>query len=445
MADNVTLNLGSGGALAAAREISHGGDTAQLQGIFIMGITGTEGSYTAAAINGDATNGLDVDITRANFTNAVDTAAGATQTGIHALGVRDDALATLTEADGDATLLRTNARGAQWVCLDSTVAQTVTLAAGTATNEVVGDVAHDAPAAGNPLLMAGYAQATAPTDVSGDADAVRIWCLRNGAQATVITAAGALIGGDATNGLDVDVTRVIPGTSATHLGKAVDSPAGSTDTGVAGLYVRDDALSGLTPAEGDYVYGRVDGNGAIWVRASNGIAGIVDDAAFTPATSELLPVGFFADETATDSIDEGDLGAARMTLDRKQIMTPYVHAAAGGQSPYKSLDLDETEEEIKASAGKIFWIHCVNMTATAKYLKFYNATAANVTVGTTTPVLTMVIPSNGGTTGAGFTIHFGDAGLGFSTAICAAVTTGAADNDTGAPGTGDVIFNCGYI
>lgn len=44
-----------------------------------------------------------------------------------------------------------------------------------------------------------------------------------------------------------------------------------------------------------------------------------DDAAFTPGTSTVTPAGFFADETASDSVDEGDTGAARMTLDRKQI------------------------------------------------------------------------------------------------------------------------------
>ncbi len=42
-----------------------------------------------------------------------------------------------------------------------------------------------------------------------------------------------------------------------------------------------------------------------------------DDTAFTPATSKVTAVGFLADETASDSVDEGDLGAARMTLDRK--------------------------------------------------------------------------------------------------------------------------------
>lgn len=64
---------------------------------------------------------------------------------------------------------------------------------------------------------------------------------------------------------DVDVTSLVPGTGATSLGKAVDSAAGGTDTGVAILAVRDDALAALTPIEGDYVPARVDANGALWV------------------------------------------------------------------------------------------------------------------------------------------------------------------------------------
>lgn len=48
-----------------------------------------------------------------------------------------------------------------------------------------------------------------------------------------------------------------------------------------------------------------------------GIAIPVDDAAFTPATSTVMPIGFFADETAADSVNEGDIGAPRMTLDRR--------------------------------------------------------------------------------------------------------------------------------
>jgi hypothetical protein len=172
---------------------------------------------------------------------------------------------------------------------------------------------------------------------------------------------------------------------------------------------------------------------------------IADDAAFTPATTKLTVVGFTADESSTDSVDEGDAAAARVTLDRKQIITPYAHAAAGGATPYYNLDVDETEDAIKATAGKLFWIHVMNLSAAKLYIKFYNATTANVTVGTTTPVLSFPVPTMADTNGAGFAIHFGDVGVQFDTAITVAATTGLADNSTGAPGASEVVLNCGYL
>ena len=45
----------------------------------------------------------------------------------------------------------------------------------------------------------------------------------------------------------------------------------------------------------------------------------VDDSAFTIGTDKVNAQGFLADETATDSVDEGDIGLARMTLDRRMI------------------------------------------------------------------------------------------------------------------------------
>lgn len=121
---------------------------------------------------------------------------------------------------------------------------------------------------------------------------------------------------------DVDVLSVIPGVGATDLGKATGDAAGATDTGVAMLTVRDDALSALSDAEGDYVPLRVDANGALWVTltAAGNSNVIQDDAAFTPGTSYVGAAGFLADETTPDSVDEGDIGAARMTLDRKQLV-----------------------------------------------------------------------------------------------------------------------------
>lgn len=133
---------------------------------------------------------------------------------------------------------------------------------------------------------------------------------------------GAALPAGTNNIGDVDVLSVVPGVAATNLGKAVDDAAGATDTGVAALAVRDDALSTLTPADGDYTPLRVTSTGALWVTltAAGNTDVIQDDSAFTPATSYVGAAGFFADETAPDSVDEGDIGAARMTLDRKQLM-----------------------------------------------------------------------------------------------------------------------------
>lgn len=358
---NIVAGAAAGGTSQADDADFTAGTTAgtPIQGVYESSPTSvTDGDIGTVGIT--VTRALKVAVASGGIAGAVvDSVAGATDEGVLAVVVRDDALATLTPVDGDYTQLRVNARGAQWVALDSTAAQTVTLAAGTATNEVVGDAAADAAVAGNPLYMGARASTAVPTAMSADGDAVGAWADLN----------GALV-----------------------------------------------------------VAGR-----------------IVDDAAFTPGTSRVHPIAFQADETATDSVDEGDAGCPRMTLDRKVIVTPYAHAGAGGHTPFKSLDLDESEEEVKGSGGKLFWIHAMNLAATKRYLKIYNNTAAGTTVGTTVPDLTFPIPTLGDTNGAGFCLHFGAHGLALGTGITVAATTGFADNDTGAPGANEVIFNCGYL
>lgn len=168
---------------------------------------------------------------------------------------------------------------------------------------------------------------------------------------------------------------------------------------------------------------------------------VTDDNAFTPATTKVHMAGFFADETSTDSVDEGDGGAARMTLDRRQITVPQPHAT-GGCDIFRSLDLDETEEEVKGSAGTVYGWYIANRAAATTYVKFYNATAASVVVGTTTPVLTLPIPGNtSDDVGANM---LGGLGIKFDTAITVAATTGVADADTGAPAANDLIINLFY-
>lgn len=119
-----------------------------------------------------------------------------------------------------------------------------------------------------------------------------------------------------------------------------------------------------------------------------------------------------------------------------------VPAESGGCNIFRSLDLDETEEEVKATAGTLFGYFIANLGTTTRFVKFYDATAANVTVGTTTPVLTLPIPGNSTDDVAANLV--GGVGVTFDTAITVAATTGLADNDTGAPGAGDVVVNVFY-
>jgi len=115
---------------------------------------------------------------------------------------------------------------------------------------------------------------------------------------------------------------------------------------------------------------------------------------------------------------------------------------SGGTSIFRSIDLDEgTLEVVKASAGQIYWIHAINLGAAVRFVKIYNATSG--TIGTGTPVLTLPIPSQGDTNGAGFMLQVTN-GIEFSAGISIGASTGIADSDTGAPGTNEVVVNLGF-
>lgn len=147
---------------------------------------------------------------------------------------------------------------------------------------------------------------------------------------------------------------------------------------------------------------------------------------------------------ANSGVDIGDVDVTSIAAGSNLIGNVGIGVrTSGGTSIFRSLDLDETEEEVKGTAGQVYWIHAMNLSTGKRYLKFYNDTAANVIVGTTVPVLTFVIPTQGDTNGTGFVLTV-PMGIPFSSAITVAATTGLADNDTGAPGANDVIINLGY-
>lgn len=80
----------------------------------------------------------------------------------------------------------------------------------------------------------------------------------------------------------------------------------------------------------------------------------------------------------------------------------------------------------KASAGTLWSVTANNINAAARYLKLYNKASAP-TVGTDVPVLTIPIPAGGIAQ-----VDGGSNGVRFATGIAWALTTAAADSDTGA-------------
>ena len=297
---------------------------------------------------------------------------------------------------------------------------------------VSGDVAHDAADAGEPIKVGGRAQATAPTAVSLDGDRVNAWFLLNGAQATVLTAAGALIGGDAANGLDVDVTRLPALAAGTNNIGDVDVltlpalPAGTNNIGDVDI---------LSIAAGDNNIGNVDI-----------VSGTITTVSAVTAITNALPAGTNAigKLAANTGVDIGDVDVTSISAGSNLIGNVGLGVrTSGGMTIFRSIDLDETEEEVKATAGQVYSIYAFNTTNAILWLKFYNLTAANTTVGTSTPVLTFGVPGNNDTDGAGF-VWNNEIGWAFGTAISVAATTAVADADTGAPGANALIVNIGY-
>ena len=478
-----------------------------------------DGDYAALSV--DSTGALRV-IGSAGGTSATDDAAftPASGAGTPIMGFADETTPDAVD-EGDVGVVRMTLQRGLHVNLRNSSGTELTPSQ---------DATHDSAAlTAGPQLMAEFDDTTPDSVDEGDAGKLRISANRN-LYTTLRDAAGNERGANvnASNELTVSaaVTSVVPGTGATALGKAIDAAAGATDTGVAPLAIRDDALSALTPVEGDwtplrvnstgalYVTGggggtqyavddiasatatgtaalavrddalatlteadgdesrlRVDSTGRLWVNVSNTVtvashavtnAGtfavqvdgnaltalqliddpvFADDAAFTIGTSKVMVAGFTADETATDSLDEGDAGAGRITLDRKLITTPYPHTA-GGLSIARDIDLDEgTLTVVKASPGQVYGMWVTNTATATRWIKFYDATSG--TAGTGTPVITIGVPGNTSDDVSG---NFGPGGMGiaFATGICVGATTGVADADTGAPAANDVIVNIFY-
>lgn len=340
MADNTTLNAGSGGDVIATDDI--GGVKHQQVKIE----WGTDGTATPVASGAsaipiqDGGNSITIDGTVSVSGQITAGTAGTASTDV--VSVQGITGMTAVKVDGSA--------------VTQPVSGTVSITANSAVN--IAQMNGVATTMGNGASGTGVQRVTIASDSTGILAAV-----------TNVATIG---------------TSVTPGTSAAHLGKAEDAAHTTGDTGVMALGVRaaspTDRSAG--PTDGDYEPFALNEVGAIW----------------------MTPTG----------------------------------SANGGLSIGKVLDSDETEDDIKTAAGTLYGWWIFNSAASTRYVKFYNATAASVTVGTTTPVLTLPVPA-----GAAANL-LSPIGIAFSTAISVATTTGLADNDTGAPGANEVTVMAFY-
>jgi hypothetical protein len=128
-------------------------------------------------------------------------------------------------------------------------------------------------------------------------------------------------------------------------------------------------------------------------------------------------------------------GAARASLG----VAPYVYNGttwdrvrkSNATSRIPSAAASTNATSAKASAGDLHCISGYNAAATVRYLKFY-AKATAPTVGTDTPVITLALPPT-----SAFNINMN--GHYIATGIAYAMTTGAADADTGALTAADIV------
>lgn len=109
----------------------------------------------------------------------------------------------------------------------------------------------------------------------------------------------------------------------------------------------------------------------------------------------------------------------------------------GGCTPGKLISAATTNATvIKGSAGQIYTFTVSNINAAVRYAKLYDKATAP-TVGTDVPKQVIALPPGGATPP-----QLGTAiGLTFSSGIGFALTTGAADADTGAVAASDLLVN----
>jgi hypothetical protein len=207
--------------------------------------------------------------------------------------------------------------------------------------------------ADNVAITAGSGTGIATDEVSGTFEHVQLFKL-----AIATDGSRTLVPADGTDGLLVNL--------GTNNDVTVTGTVAVTQSGTWDEVGINDSGNSITVDNGGTFATQVDGAALTALQLIDNPV-LVDDAAFTPATSSVMMAGFEVDDTATDSVDEGDAGAARMTADRRQIVqigeTGAKDVVGGGSKT------DTTDQSIMAALASNFNYLC--------WLTVYNASATN--------------------------------------------------------------------
>lgn len=195
----------------------------------------------------------------------------------------------------------------------------------------------------------------------------------------VLVSSGAAKLKRAVTGTTATASGITPDTAALEVGTNVDDAAFGVATGtVVAMAALADETATDSVDEGDAGALRMTLNRRL-INAGH----FLDDTAYGVATDYVNASGFMADATSPDSVDEGDVGVARMTLARKQIVVSSADAATLTQ-----VNSSNTSQTILASNANRIGALIFNTDANNLYLAF-TASAA------TTSAFTVKIAAGG--------------------------------------------------
>jgi hypothetical protein len=245
----------------------------------------------------------------------------------------------------------------------------------------------------------------------GTADSSQVIASGGGAESAALR---VTVASDSTGVLSVDDN----GGSLTVDNAALSVTGGGVEASALRVTVASDSTGVLS----------VDDNGGALSVDDNGGSLTVDVGTALPAgTNNIGDVDILSIAAGTNTI--GDVGVKPRTSGGLTI------GPASGAKQISAASTNATS--VKASAGQLFGWYIYNDGASEVYFKIYDKASAP-TVGTDVPDLVLAIPASSAANA------FSEIGIAFGTGIATAITTAAADADTGSVAANQVVSNLFY-